>query len=281
MFQYAFGKSLAKEKNQKLIIDTSFLDCRIPVKGFTVRNYELGLFGISESITKSFSSKLLSEYVAYPLQKVQSIIDNGYIVEGTNPYFYDGSIVERILSFPGDITLEGFWNNPLYFEKFNEALHEIYDSVKLYDEKYESIESDIKNSNSVSISIRRGDYLNNKHKDIYVYLDKDYYQRAIDIIKKKIQNPKFYVFSYDDPDWLKNQLDFSPEELEIVGKNYTGDRFKSYLRLLSMCKHNIISNSTFSFWGAWMNKNPQANRIGPKKWSHAYNFYYPSSWTSI
>lgn len=281
MFQYAFGKSIALAKKENLVLDTSFLDCRLPVKGFTVRDYELDLFGISEKPQKPLLPSILNRYLSYPLNKVASKVSLGYLIEGANIYAYEPDLVNKALALKSNITLEGYWNNYIYFNNFEKEIKQIYDTDKLYDEKYKSLEEEITNTNSISINIRRGDYLNTKHKDIFVYLDKGYYSKAIAIIRSRIQKPKFFVFSYDDPDWVKNELEFNNDELFIVGKEFAGDRFKTYLRLISLCKHNIISNSTFAFWGSYLNNNVSKITIGPAYWSHKKYFEYPIKWMII
>ncbi|PIS22345.1 hypothetical protein COT50_02490, partial [candidate division WWE3 bacterium CG08_land_8_20_14_0_20_41_10] len=104
---------------------------------------------------------------------------------------------------------------------------------------------------------------------------------AVGIIRENIENPKFFVFSYDDPEWIKDVLEFKSEELVIVDKKYAGDRFKTYLRLISLCKHNIISNSTFAFWGAWLNENPNKVVVCPKTWVKGKEFEVPKEYKCI
>ncbi len=116
----------------------------------------------------------------------------------------------------------------------------------------------IKNSNSVSLHVRRGDYL--KIKNINV-LDVDYYMKAVDYIKKNVEKPMFYIFS-DDLDWCKNNLGF------LNNCNYVDLTQTEIddLKLMSFCQHNIIANSSFSWWGAWLNQNPKKIVIAPKEW---------------
>lgn len=282
MFQYAFGKTVALEKGQDLQLDTCFLDCRIPVKDFTVRNYDLDLFQVSETLAHKKNTTFVSKYISYPWRKILGKFDSGYIVEGDNPYFFDEELVKRVLDSRRDITLEGYWNNYKYFESHKAEISQIFNTEKLYDPRYEKLEAMIKDTNSVSVSIRRGDYLNPKHKNVFAYLDKDYYIKATQEIRARVENPKFFVFSYDDPEWIKSQMEFSEEELVIVGKEFVGERFRTYLRLTSICKHNIISNSTFAFWGAWLNKNVDKVCIGPLKWqTRPLEFDYPVGWFGV
>ena len=116
----------------------------------------------------------------------------------------------------------------------------------------------IKNSNSVSLHVRRGDYLNLKNVGV---LDVDYYMKSVEYIRKNVEKPIFFVFSAD-LEWCKNSLGF------LEGCIYV-DRTQTEiddLKLMSFCQHNIIANSSFSWWGAWLNQNPKKTVIAPKSW---------------
>jgi len=280
MFQYAFGKALALEKNEEMILDTSFLDTRLPVKDFTLRKYDLDMFGVNDTLQTTFRNTIFKEKLGYIFLKIKSAFNQEYLQEKTNPYAYEDDIYSLALQAKKPV-LEGYFNNYQYFEKHKSEITKIFDMSKLYDQKFVEIEDQIKTNNSVSINIRRGDYLNSKHKDIFVQLNKEYYQKAIKIIRDKVRKPLFFVFSYDHPDWIKKELAFGIDELVIVGNEYVGERFKTYLRLISLCKHNIISNSTFAFWGAYLNKNKGKIVISPEKWMTNYNFENPKDWIAL
>ncbi len=280
MFQYAFAKRVAIEKKDELVLDTTFLNTRLPVKDFTPRDYELDLFSVPEKTISTFSNNFFKEKVGYIYLKFKNLYNTSYFKEGGNPYQYDTTLEEKILATKNPI-IEGYFNNYRYFDKELSAISKIFDTDKLYDPKFKKIEKQITSSNAVSINIRRGDYLNNKHKDIFVHLEKNYYEKAIDMIRQKVQNPIFFVFSYDDPEWIQNELSFQKDELYIVGKEFVGDRFKTYLRLISLCKHNIISNSTFAFWGAYLNKNRSKIVLSPQQWMTDYQFENPTDWISL
>ena len=117
-------------------------------------------------------------------------------------------------------------------------------------------------SNSISIHVRRGDYSDTKVYDVCTI---SYYKNAIRTISGSVENPEYYLFS-DDLDWVKNNFDFSGKYTAIDNNGYmNSDYFDLYL--MTNCKHNIISNSTFSWWGAWLNQNPDKIIICPEKWN--------------
>lgn len=278
MFQYAAGKALAIEKNTDLYLDLSFLKTRLPIKGFTIRNYELDFFEIKEKTGTFLNNYFLDKYFSYPLELlVNKSINKNYYAEGENPYAYD----DKFWELDGNSTIEGYWNNPKYFDKHSTEIKKIFDLDIFYNDKFNEIEAKIKGANSISINIRRGDYLNSKHKDVFVFLDEDYYKEAISIIRSKVDNPHFFVFSYDDPNWFEETFKMNSNEYTMMDKNYTGNKFKTYLRLISLCKHNIISNSTFAWWGAYLNKNENKIVVSPKNWTYDYSFEVPNRWISI
>jgi hypothetical protein len=139
----------------------------------------------------------------------------------------------------------------------------------------------IKNKNSVAIHIRRGDYLNNpKARYFHGILGEDYYKKSISYIKKRVNNPFYFIFS-DDVELVKKTFFFFNK------KNYIFIDTKSSiddLHLMSNCKHFIIANSTFSWWGAWLSKNKHKIICAPKRWVRAKIStpdIIPESWIKI
>lgn len=278
MFQYAAAKSLAIKNNTDLYLDLSFLNTRLPIKGFTIRNYELDLFKVQDQTGTFFGVNFLDKYFSYATEHfINKYLNPGYYIEGPNPYEFN----EKFFSLGPETTLNGYFNNPKYFEPYENEIRRVFDLGKFYDAKYNKIESKIKDTESVSINIRRGDYLNSKHKDIFAFLDENYYKQAIDEIRKRIKSPHFFVFSYDDPEWFEKTFKMDNSEYTMMGKEYVGDKFKTYLRLISLCKNNIISNSTFAWWGAYLNKNDDKFVVSPVRWMNKYDFDVPNNWIKI
>ena len=121
---------------------------------------------------------------------------------------------------------------------------------------------EIQCSMSVSLHIRRGDYLNKENINSYAQCSQMYYRSAIDFLKKKFKNVSFFVFS-DDIDWAKKNLSFSSNYSFI--EHNTGKNSFEDLRLMSSCKHHIIANSSFSWWGAFLSEDSSVT-ICPKLW---------------
>ena len=130
-------------------------------------------------------------------------------------------------------------------------------------EKNKECLSEVSNSESVAVHIRRGDYLTGDNLDNYGNIcTKDYYNSAIDYIRNHVSNPFFYVFS-DEIEWVQENFDFG--NVRLVNWNSGNNSFLD-MQLMSLCKHQIIANSTFSWWAAWLNQNPDKLVIMPAKW---------------
>ena len=117
--------------------------------------------------------------------------------------------------------------------------------------------------NAVSLHVRRGDYLLAKNMSVLGVCGLDYYKKAIEYVAKNVKNPYFFLFSDDIP-WVEENLKIN-YPYEIVDINNGKNSFYD-LWLMKNCKHNIIANSSFSWWGAWLNENPNKIVVAPKKW---------------
>lgn len=149
----------------------------------------------------------------------------------------------------------GTWENELYFRDIKEELISsfVFQNVDARNEKLAKEMSEIQ---SVAIHLRRGDYIAHGAK----LLGQDFYAKAIEIIKEKVPNAKFYVFS-DDHNEARKIFD-GLTEYQLIEHNNGADSYLDMM-LMSRCRHNIIANSTFSFWGAYLNQNPDKIVIGP------------------
>jgi hypothetical protein len=160
--------------------------------------------------------------------------------------------------------LVGYWQSEKYFVKHKEVIRqELTFKNELSPENLATASSLLKTA-SVSLHVRRGDYVSSQAtNDVHGVCTLDYYRNAISHMARSVESPRFFIFS-DDINWVKAnlQLDFPCEYIaNNVGANSYVD-----MRLMSMCKHNIIANSSFSWWGAWLNSNPNKIVIAPKKW---------------
>jgi hypothetical protein len=283
MFQYAAARVLADRLRVELCIDKSLLNIRS--KNTTPRNYELDLFFLKHH-KKTTSSKIRNFlfHKIYPQIKnsIFGKIIAGYynLYEETDPYKFD----PEFLSQPDNILLSGYFQSEKYFVSCEEIIRKCFTFKNRLSGINLEIAEKIKETNSVSIHIRRGDYVSNKKlAGIYAETSTGYYEKAIDHIRQKLDNPAFFVFS-DDPEEAKKIISF-PQTTYIDWN--TGANSYIDMQLMSLCKHNIIANSSFSWWGAWLNNNNDKIVIAPSIWfkdehkNNSIKDLIPEKWTQI
>lgn len=177
-----------------------------------------------------------------------------------------------------DIYFEGYWQNINYYEGMEQELKTVFDfrkKIVLSDEDKKLLD-DMENSESVGIHIRRGDYVNNPSFDL---CGKEYYEEAIGYLAEKKPGMKLFFFT-DDAEYVKaNYQKYHP----CIINHPDSSGMDMYL--MSKCKHNIIANSSYSFWGAFLNNNENKLVVAPKyvyrKNGRAEVFSLPQSWYVI
>lgn len=254
MFQWAFGYALEKETGVETLFDMSFFEKKY------ARPYELDIFNLKVNFVENILLKLQLKL----MWKFRKNLKNKSFLGLTffsEPHF---EYYKYALKVKPNTYIEGFFQTEKYFKKYEEEIRQAF-TFKNKPEKFnQDIIDEMENSNSVSIHIRRGDYVQKKrYQDVYATCSMDYYKRGADYIAQKFERPKLFVFS-DDIQWVRANWDL-PYETVFIDNN-SGDKSFEDMRLMSNCKHNIIANSSFSWWGAWLNKNPQKIVIAPQKW---------------
>ncbi len=263
MFQYALGRVLAETNNDNLKLDTSSFDLFNPVD--TLRSFELDIFQAETLIASRSEVMRLSDPnpLICTLNRILRMGVNpypkGYIRENNSHVFQN-----NIFKNKGDMFLVGFWQSEKYFKSYSELIRKEFSFRKKPNSRNRLLLKDINNSESVSIHVRRGDYVTNSNANkFHGTCSIDYYQKAIAQISTKCKNPKYYIFS-DDISWCKKNLKIRSSKLYV--DHNKGENSWEDMRLMSMCKHNIIANSSFSWWAAWLNNNPNKTVIAPKNW---------------
>lgn len=175
--------------------------------------------------------------------------------------------------------LYAHYQSEKYFKIVEKEIRKDFIFVNKLDKKNLILKHNIENENAVSIHVRRGDYLN-KNSTLSNVCTIKYYLNAINYILKRVDNPKFYIFS-NDITWCKENLYL--KNAVYINHNKGKDSYKD-MQLMSSCKHNIIANSTFSWWGAWLNNNKNKIVIAPNRWFNNVEGTYdiiPESWKKI
>jgi len=254
MFQYALGFSLAKK------LRTEFKYKFVNFQGATPRNIEIDNLKIS-SIPASPTD--LKE-IGYPTNLLSKILSKfglkASLVRSEKSFNFEKSA----LNLPDSSYIQGYWQSEKYFIDFENDIRKEFRFKVPSTKKNDEILEEIHSSNSVSVHVRRGDYVaDTKTNAFHGTCDLKYYEKAMALIEKKIKNPVYFFFS-DDPEWVKMNLK-SEHKKYYVDWNQ-GNQSYIDMHLMSKCKHNIIANSSFSWWGAWLNSNPTKIVIAPKKW---------------
>ena len=261
MFQYAFGKSLSCRLNSSLFFDISFFN--IKSYNTTKRLFELKIFDINLSCVEEAELPIFKPIL---LRIVNTIFYKiGLNGIQTSRYFIENKIgyIASTHKIKNYCYLSGYWQSFKYFQDIENIIREDFRFPEIKDERNLIIVSQIIVENSVSIHVRRGDFIDQSLTNVHASCSIDYYNDAINFINKHISSGRFFVFS-DDISWAMNNLVLPPNSVPVTGN--TGENSFIDMQLMSLCKHNIIANSSFSWWGAWLNNNSNKIVIAPKLW---------------
>ena len=274
MFQYALGKSLSIKYNRILKFDLNFykenLDAHVTKRNFELEHFSVKADPATKQDLKFKKSNRVTNFFTSNKFKIYNDLNFGGTIESNNSIVY----------------FDGFWQSELFFQDIrNLLLREFTPKISLDADNMFWINS-ISRCNSISVHIRRGDYITNSSANsFHGVCSIEYYKSAIRYIQDIVDNPIFYFFS-DDMTWVKENFYNGLQNYNFVEGNI-GENSYLDIRLMSFCKHNIVANSTFSWWGAWLNTNVDKVVIAPLMWfsdsdqnSKTKNLI-PSSWVRI
>lgn len=249
MFQYAAARSLAIRHNTSVALDCSWFGDSHKTPGITSRQYELGVFNLKANNIEGLSFAQRAE------RRLRSV----KIVEETG-FAYD----QGFTKYPNNVLLHGYWQSERYFRAVESAIRKDFSFKEINDATNLGSLGLIQEVESVSIHVRRGDYVSNKAANaVHGTSGIDYYNKAIKRILTRVPTAVFFVFS-DDLDWCKSNIQ-TGRETHYINHNTGGNSYKD-MWLMSNCRHNIIANSSFSWWGAWLNRNPEKIVYAPRDW---------------
>jgi hypothetical protein len=255
-FQFAAGKALAEHHNTAFKLDLYYYT-KHPYRTFQLDKFNIPIEIASRKEVHHFTG---SNPVMRILNKYNNYFHCPEVFAQPHYHFY-----EDFFSLPGNLYLSGYFQCEKYFLDIRSKILDWYKPLLPLDVKNQDIAQRIRSCNSVSLHIRRGDYALN---DIFGSVADAYYKSAITYIQQHVTDPHFFIFS-DDVAWCKDNL--KVDKATFVDINKDEDSYKD-LMLMSYCNHNIIANSTFSWWGAWLNPNSSKIVLAPKQWFKAtYN----------
>lgn len=270
MLQYALGRALSLKYKTKLCLDISWFDINIEDQGGTPRSFGLHKFNTKYKIYKRNSFVKLGKLVGI-MPRLQTKTENGFAYN-----------IETE-SWPDNIIIDGYWFSYRYFDHIFDVLVEDFYPKKIDLQNTEMLQKIKSNSQSVALHIRRGDYVSNTNANkFHGVMGMDYYNAALSKVNEYLNNPHFFIFT-DDFNWVKQNFNSLDNKTYVDFNGDANNHMDIYL--MSQCKHNIIANSGFSWWGAYLNQNHKKIVIAPASWfqNNSYNTsdLKPGNWLSI
>lgn len=267
LFQYAFGRLIASKRGEELKLDKDILGAKADTyRAFGLDDFNIrATFATPEEVRAAkYPYGLLSKIWRLIKAKVFRIYHIGY----------EARMLKTRASY-----IDGFFQSYKYLEPLREELLREISPKEDLSLKYGTLIAEMSAAGSVAVHIRRGDYVSDaKTRSAHFICELAYYEKAMALMKEKAAAPVFFIFS-DDIAWAKENLK-GGEKLVFVSNPEMKDHEE--LVLMSKCRHAIIANSSFSFWGAWLNRNPDKIVIAPEKWNNKYPSAYrdllPAEW---
>jgi hypothetical protein len=261
MFQYAAGRRLSHVHNAELKLDISSFNS----KNFrTSRHYELKPLNIIGTVAegKDVPPQLQGRGTGIMrwLHVGRGVTQTGLRHIQEAHYHFDPAV----LQLPDGVYLEGYWQSEKYFSDVSELIRSDFTIRGKPDGRNAALLEEIAGCNAVSVHVRRGDYLYDEAvKAVHPVCEMDYYGRALEYIAERVTSPVLYIFS-DETEWVKSHFKF-PFPTIIVDHNGVDKGYED-MRLMRHCAHHVIANSSFSWWGAWLNSNPNKIVVAPERW---------------
>ncbi|MCY4221321.1 MAG: alpha-1,2-fucosyltransferase [Thiotrichales bacterium] len=257
MFQYAAARAVTLRNDADLILDTT----RTPMKGGGNHHlaFALGHFAIAGRIGDASD---------LPPSRNRPVRHTIWRMTGRSPRY----IRERGLAFNSNIIslepncyLHGYFQSDRYFNDVSDQIRKELTIITQPDPVTRRWLHKIQTSNAISLHVRRGDYVTNaKFNAVFATCRPDYYRRAAGFIADQIAaDPEIYAFS-DDIDWVRKNLEL-PFKMHFVDHNDYSTAYND-MRLMAACRHHVIANSSFSWWGAWLNSSEHKIVVAPAQW---------------
>lgn len=279
MFQYAAGRSLALTREQSLRLDVSVFAAYALHQGFELQ----GVFTIpAEIATEIEVRRILGRQFSPGMQRILArpgmalFRRRGFVVE---PHFHYWPEIKNI---PPDSYLRGYWQSEKYFHETAPAIRRDFTFKNPLIKENAELAAQMRQVNAVSLHVRRGDYVKNpKTAATHGLCSLDYYQAAIRYISDRVEQPFFFIFS-DDIIWVKKHLEIN-FPCRYVNHNQGAESYND-MHLMSLCKHYIIANSSFSWWGAWLNSHKDKIVVAPQRWfvnDNNVQDLFPYGWIAL
>lgn len=258
MFQYATGRSLALANGCELKLDASAFDRYVIHSGYALGTFNIvaGIADPAEVGKLAGSTRKIPRMIRHKL----GMLEKSYFREKS--FDFDSTL----LGCRAPVYIEGYWQSYKYFEGFADQIRSELAPGHPPQGENLTLALRIAQENSVSVHVRRGDYVSNPvASNLHGFVGLAYYEAALERISREIDSPQFFVFS-DDLPWAREHLKF-PGGATFVDHNSGAAAYED-MRLMSLCKHHVMANSSFSWWAAWLG------------WAPGKKVFYPANWFS-
>ncbi len=259
LFQYAAGRSLAHNRGVELLLDLSWFEHR--PSSNTAREFELCRYEIQARKPKGREKLWLKLHQGRFLSRMP-LLPRRWRHFREKAFAFD----PRILELPDNTYLDGYWQSYKYFSDIAQQIRTELTPKAVLGDMDQAVAKEISHANcqAVSLHVRRGDYVTNPAAaKTHGLCGISYYEDAVRKVASILADPHFFVFS-DDMEWVRNNLAL-PGKVSYVEHNGAERAFQD-LRLMSLCDHHIVANSSFSWWGAWLRNNEDGLVIVPTEW---------------
>jgi hypothetical protein len=280
LFQYAAARGLAHARGDSLKLDLAFFGQQ------SLRSYRLGHYSIQERFADAAEAGRLTGATLPAWRRWWLRLSNR-----AKPYYRRTVFREqRLLWFdphihdaPAEVYLEGYWQNEKYFAGVRAELRREFSLKEALSPASQAVAQSISAGTSVGVHIRRGDYVSNAQTNrVHGVCDLDYYHQCIDLVAARCRTPHFFVFS-DDPEWAGRNL--RPSHPLTLVRHNGPERDHEDLHLMSLCRHFILANSTFSWWAVWLSNSPDRLVCAPQRWFAADQYdpgdFIPAEWVRV
>lgn len=267
MFEYAFALSLAERLNDEICLDMSGISNKTH-NVYSLDHFNIGNVNVAKSSTLPKTKKMWLKIINSVLCRVDNKFGSKarYNIEKKfqkifnrlGIYICADGYVKTYKTNSKIKYADGYFQSEKYFKNVSDEIKKVFTVKDEMLTKNQKIYNKINKTNSVCIHIRRGDYTKFSN---HLVCTIDYYKKAMDIIKKKVKDAEFFIFSDDIP-WVKENIKFKYDVNYVEGNNPNYEE----LRLMYSCKHFIISNSSFSWWAQYLSKNKDKVVVAPAKW---------------
>lgn len=279
MFQYAAGRALAQARGQPLLVDISGFGTYGLHQGYQLTNAFVLQVDAAPSAMIAHVLGWRANPLARKLLRRRPFAAWRGVHMAVEPHFH---YWPDLANMEEPVYMTGYWQSERYFSHCENEIRNDFRFKNPLQGKNAQLAAAMTGGSSVSVHIRRGDYVTHKKTNKIMHVcSLDYYREAAFQLSQRVKQPAYYVFS-DDPEWVREHVDFLPGAM-FVDHNHGADSFLD-MQLMSLCRHHIIANSSFSWWGAWLNADPDKIVYAPRAWFRNYlddRDLIPARWNRI